>query len=387
MTGKRVLPAAILAVLFCILLVGLWPFNPYTGGAQHWMKGENGFHFHLFPPNEVRWLRGENGLYFGDYGTIFSSGPLRAPEEDRSSGASLELWIEPADTYDMNLIFAFYAPQNPVQFSVGQSGDSLVVSQSTPDGQGPRPSTSLRIEHVFEAHKKILITVSSGSLGTDVYLNGERVQTTPELKITAKDFTGKLVVGNSPIGNDTWGGKLQGMAFYSHPLQAQDARQDFEIWSQDQSQFPESKKAMALYRFREGEGNIVHNIAPAGPNLYIPEHFQILRQPLLVTPWNEFQNIPDYYEGLVINCLGFMPLGLLLCAYLSSVRHWKRPVLLAALAGGVISLTIEILQAYMPLRHSGMTDIITNTTGTALGAVLWHAKQVQSLSSRLGLGS
>jgi glycopeptide antibiotics resistance protein len=46
-------------------------------------------------------------------------------------------------------------------------------------------------------------------------------------------------------------------------------------------------------------------------------------------------------------------------------------------------LTIEILQAYLPSRTSGVLDIINNTLGTYLGALLFRWPLVQTYAAQL----
>jgi VanZ family protein len=51
-------------------------------------------------------------------------------------------------------------------------------------------------------------------------------------------------------------------------------------------------------------------------------------------------------------------------------------VVLAVVAGFVVSFAIEYLQAYLPSRDSSMRDLITNTLSTLIGALaaVWLVK-------------
>ena len=52
---------------------------------------------------------------------------------------------------------------------------------------------------------------------------------------------------------------------------------------------------------------------------------------------------------------------------------------------GTLSFVIEVLQYYIPKRGSGITDIITNTFGAALGALVVHSVPVRRLLVRVRL--
>ena len=106
--------------------------------------------------------------------------------------------------------------------------------------------------------------------------------------------------------------------------------------------------------------------------MIIPGVFQPVHRDLLIPPWKDLSyNRPDYSD-IAINVLGFLPFGFCFFLY----RHARRPqrlvtnALLVVLAGVAISLTIEVIQAWLPNRTSSLNDFITDTAGTLLGVAL-----------------
>jgi VanZ family protein len=80
--------------------------------------------------------------------------------------------------------------------------------------------------------------------------------------------------------------------------------------------------------------------------------------------------LPKYWTGfdVGVNLLGYAPLGFLLA--LAALRSRRIPwaVSVAVLGAGLLSLTMETLQSYLPSRVSSNVDFALNTLGAWLGA-------------------
>jgi VanZ family protein len=106
-----------------------------------------------------------------------------------------------------------------------------------------------------------------------------------------------------------------------------------------------------------------------------------------IVPWSFLRApFPKYWTGfdVVINVLGYMPLGFLLV--LSGLRTGKARYVvgLATLAAGLLSLTMESIQSYLPVRVPSSVDLVLNVVGAWLGAVLAWVMEKLGVIDRWG---
>jgi VanZ family protein len=345
-----------LGILCGIIIVGvlictLWPFNP-------------------FPSNQVSWLAGSNGIRFGREGVIVSMVPMKAGAIDNTESRSLELFLQPAESKRKYTILSFYRPDNPEQFQVNQWTDGLLVVRNALDPRKKMKKEKFDLDHALQAGKSILLTMTSGRNGTTVYVNGLEASRFPRFTISEGDLSGWLVLGTSANYYQPWPGEIRGLAIYSKELTPEEALRHFDDWMGHSVEPFDLVGAIAYYSLTENKGREIHNAVQSEPDLEIPTSFRVPYKTLLASPVKEFSANLTYLNDLVENIAGFVPVGFLVCAYLGLAQSRKHAILCTILVGGGLSFVIEVLQFYIPRRVSGTTDIITNTLGTALGAVL-----------------
>lgn len=351
-------PALVLSGL-CILVLGiiLW-------------AGLSPFHA---PENETRWLANRDGIAFGDHGTALSTGEI---DTARSGSLSVEIWLKSARGWDSGTILALYNPRNPHQFLLRESvSDLMIRTRATDRGRDAR----LYLDGVFRHAPAVFLTVTANSQGMQVYKDARLSKTFPGWYLAADLATFRIVLGTEPIDANTWRGQIYGLALYNSKLDAARVADHFQSWKQ--KGWPavgEDDNALAVYCFNERSGRVVQNAIARGVNLTIPERFTTVDQVFLKPPWLEYRDGADTPKDILINIGGFIPLGFCYCAYWRR-RHTARAAALRAIALGVaVTFAIEILQALLPTRHSGVTDLLTNTLGTCIGTALccWRPARV-----------
>jgi VanZ family protein len=353
---RKILGTICLFVLCGVVVAGLWPFHA--------------------PRNQVAWLNGPNGLLFGKYGSIASASGLKVDSLNADVSCSLEMWLEPSRADGTGTILGFYRPEERVvPFAIRQYRSGLEFERR-PTQKGlsdAKSAAEVYVDKVFSHRGAVLVTITSGRSGTTVYADGAMLGKFAHFGLTRQDLTGRLVVGNSPVVAFDWIGQFRGLAIYDTELTAGEVSQHLTNWRKNERPTIAGTDGPAgLYLFNEGQGNVVHNQLDSTTNLLIPERFFVLQQQFLERPWDEYRPGWHYWKDIAINIVGFIPLGFFFCGYFSFAGKSRGAIARTIVLGFVVSLTIEILQAFLPTRDSGMTDLITNTLGTTLGVVMFR---------------
>jgi hypothetical protein len=353
-------------IVFCVTMTaGLWPLT-----------------FHII--NGVSWLPTTPGLHFGKRATVMSTRPFQPTESCLNESTSLELLVEPEKPSSSATILAFSPSGQPESFSVRQSLEDLALVLHARNPRGRVIEHRLYLDNEAAKDRRIFLTVTADQGSTRVYVAGHPLKSSRDFGLRCEDLTGVLILGNSPVVNRNWEGAMLGLALYNRALSPAEAAQHYEQWKQASGTIlPQVLNSTSLYVFNESSGSAIYNRGNSGPNLYIPADYFILHKKFLEPFWQEFRLDRNYAEDIALNIAGFVPLGFCVGAILLLVFHARHALAYSVLFCLLASLTIEILQAFIPTRYSGTTDLFTNTLGGALGAAialrLWSNSAVGKL--------
>ncbi len=357
---RKTLGALCVCIVCVTLTAGLWPFSA--------------------PRNNVHWLQAGDGLEFGKHGAVVSAHAFEKRNEN-SSSSTLEIALRAARIQNSGTILSFAESAHPGEpFSLHQFGNSLVVRRNNVDANGISRTALISVPRLFEeSPQPLLLTIALNSRDMSIYVNGVSAGVFP-LSGTWNDLTGRLVLANSPAAHNSWQGEITRLAIHDQELTAEQIADDYSRWKEKRKPARGTSEALvALYLLNEHEGHVARNSVDSATDLVVPSRYFVLHPQFLRTPWREYHATWGYWEDVLINITGLIPFGFCVCAYLSLVRWTSRPAMATVLLGLLTSLTIELLQVFLPTRSSGMTDLMTNTLGTALGVMICRSGMGQKL--------
>ena len=357
---RKLLVGLSVAILFGIIVFGL---NPKDFGFS----------------NEVRWIREQSGIRFGKYGLAYTHPSNEWIEQNslESGGFSIEIALKPKSYHEegFNIIFVIHDGKDRNQLLVGQWRSHIIVMNGD-DYNHKRGIKRIAVNAASLSSTKMLIAITTGKDGAKVYVDGQLAHTKTDLTLKMPDQSkSRLLIGNSVYGKHSWRGDVYGLAFYGYTFTPLDAEIHFNRWSRDQNfLFAKKDNPFILYIFDEKEGSGAIDHGAGNHHLKIPRRMQILKREILAAPWHGAVLNRSFVQDFILNIVGFIPVGFVLKLLFVNIGGAvrKHSALIAVLLCLIISLMIEMVQAWMPSRCSQMLDLMLNTFGALLGVMLYR---------------
>lgn len=351
---RKYLCIVCLFIIIIIFIVGLWPFS-----------------FH--PKNEVEWLQDKNGIHFYGRGITYTPESFDLKSLLKNNSVAFEILLEPSGKATSNTghILSLYDGIETEIIIFRQWKYNLEIFRNKNIASDKNISKNrIGLRDALMSGTKRLITVSSEKQVTKIYIDGKLAKSYPKFNlILNNEMPVQLILGNSPTGKNPWNGKLFGLAIYNQSLTEDKIFQNYESWLKYNAPLKNGLIVM-LFLFDEYSGTVAHNSA-GNQHLLIPEKFKVLQKSAFALPSKDFRLSISFFTDVLINILGFIPFGFFLSAHLKNklLSHFSA-YFITIIAGGIISLSIELIQVYLPTRSSSLTDLICNVFGTILGIVL-----------------
>ena len=342
---------ALFLITLTMLITGFWPFN-------------------IFPGNHIAWDSKESGILFDNQSMLITP-VFPAPQDD----FSMEVLIRPhlRQYNGIARIVSFCDPEGTEDWGfIGQWKTHLVIEFH--DRTLNFRYRKMGIRDLLAERKNILLTIASGQGTTDLYVNGVKLRTNSLAfnLLPAKGAPCRLVLGNSPNGKSSWSGMIAGLSFYDRKLTPEQALEFYHQWTQGKSPRDKHPEALLYYNFSEKSGEVIHDAA-SGHDIRIEKSFKPLKLNVLTPITKDFTLSWNYLQDVLLNFFGFAPFGFFMAMLMLRSGRFSRfrIALWTAILGFLFSLTIELLQVYIPSRTSQMSDVLFNTMGTILGLGLF----------------
>jgi hypothetical protein len=241
--------------------------------------------------------------------------PQKSPFQDGAITVELKVRPTAEQPTGIDYIFCLYDGKTPEVTLFGQWRSHLVIRNRADDPalrKRGKPYQEMGLHNALLKNQEALITVTSGTAGSVIYINGQLARSYPRHRLLSgsKEEPIRIILGNSPTGHGYWQGDISGLAVYNRVLTREQISRSYQEWISGKTQLPSADSGcMALYLFDEREGKVVHNQVSAGGELMIPEVFAPLQRIVLISPWLDFEWSLVYFQDVAVNIIGFMPFG------------------------------------------------------------------------------
>ena len=328
--------------------------------------------------NNTQWLPTQQALQFDGHSIAYIDNLYAYDNSDFEGEFTIHIYViqAPASKQGFRPVLMIHSGDDNQQLSVWNWGSSLIVMNGA-DYDYHRKKPRISAKNVFTSTSAKLISITSGTHGTRLFINGKIVKKIKNWRLTIPDNKNKrrLILGNSIHGKHGWKGVIAGLSLYGKALSTEEISTHYKQWiaNKDFSQHA-PKDALLIFTFKENKGNSIPDESGHNQPLLLPSQLIPLQKTFLSAPWQNVQINRFFWFDTILNFLGFIPLGAVAYSFLKQqVSSAKYPIMIVTLFCFLLSLGLEISQGWLPNRTSSLSDLTLNTLGAWLGAILTKA--------------
>ena len=325
--------------------------------------------------NDVKWLTKQPGIHFKGYGIAYTE-PFKVMKKTgdiNANGFSIEIALKPANFHEsgFNFLFAIHNGNDEKQLVIGQY-HSWLIAMNGDDYDYKRKTKRITVKLEEALVMPRFVSIATGKDGTSFYLDGRLIRKKRDLALKIPEGEdARLLLGNSVYGRHHWKGEVMGLVVYKYPLSHQDVTTHFKHWLKNGNfLFAKKYKPDMLYVFDEKKGEKVMDRSGGNIDFHIPSKMKIFKKKILSFSWSSLTFNAEFFEDVMINLMGFIPLGFFLnTVFVKAGESFERHgILITVVLCFFVSLFIEIYQAWIPSRSSDVLDLALNTLGGGVGA-------------------
>lgn len=350
-------------VVFCILYAGLTPLAERDRNDVYRLSQPNAL---VFPGNGV---------------ATYLPNDVIVDELGSGSGFVLELEFTPAalKTNAFYILLSFYGEDSDSQLVVGQWQHQLTVMNGDDyDYSERRPRAIADLRRV--TGERYRLKVVSSKSRTQLYLNDVLVGSQNN-EFTLPQNLSLINIGNDVRLKQPWKGVLYSASLMKEAVLEQTLLERTVL---EGHKLNGGKLSEAGGQHLDGLNKPRQLVDFASPAFATPDTLDLAAPQLFTEASNTAQWRFAYWRDVILNLLGFIPLGIILtllvtryadlglirAAHIGTAQSIVIIALVSLISGFSLSFFIEYQQAWLMHRHSSWLDLVLNSAGSVVGAVI-----------------
>lgn len=316
--------------------------------------------FEFSPENDVAFQAAESAWAFNsryESGDSSARGVIYAKDEINTrawSGITIRILLRGrSNGSGLGVFLEFFEEESDElpALLVSQWVNHLAMRSRRDKADVSRGYSEIGHRDLFSGGDFVELLVSSEGKRTHVYVDGKIVESRSDFSLLGPDnkFVGRLAIGNSADGTRPFTGEIRSIGIFDTFHRAKSSS---------------LATAKPVFHFDMSTAT-----APVG--LLVSETFEPAKRKVL-NPVNAVHlDKANYRSDIVVNSLGFIPVGLCFAAVARRRLKSFVPVLVfVGVASFGLSMSIEWMQGYMVHRDSSQLDVLLNTLSGCVAVIV-----------------